>query len=87
MPTRAHWFSSIPLISLLFPSHSATQLNKEWKVVHEKTEPLLESLKKYHQLPPDATLAKIKIDDARREVARLNQQISDTLARMNISYH
>jgi hypothetical protein len=32
-------------------------------------------------------LAKIKIDDARREVARLNQQISDTLARMNISYH
>lgn len=69
-------------------THSAlVKLNKEWKVVHEKTEPLLESLKKYHQLPPDATLAKIKIDDARREVARLNQQISDTLARMNISYH
>jgi len=69
-------------------THSAlVKLNKEWKVVHEKTEPLLESLKKYHQLPPDATLATIKIDDARREVARLNQQISDTLARMNISYH
>jgi hypothetical protein len=33
------------------------------------------------------TLAKIKIEDARREVARLNQQITDALARMNISYH
>lgn len=88
------------------------QLNQEWRALHEKTEPLVESLKKYHQLPPvrnppqaiaigalltrglvvtrvlqDITLARIKIEDARREVARLNQQISDALARMNISYH
>jgi len=69
-------------------THSALiKLNAEWKAWHEKTGPLLESLKKYHQLPPDVTLAKIKIDDAKREVARLNQQISDALSRMNIAYH
>jgi chromosome segregation ATPase len=69
-------------------THSAlVKLSKEWQGLHEKTESLQENLNKYHQLPPDVNMATRKILEARIELAHLNQQINDALARMNISYH
>jgi len=49
----AIFFLHLCCIDILF-SCSLVQLNAEWKAWHEKTGPLLESLKKYHQLPPVA---------------------------------
>ncbi|KAJ3693448.1 hypothetical protein LUZ60_008928 [Juncus effusus] len=55
------------------------QLAEEKKDLEKKTKPLLETLKSYHELPPDKMLAALAIEEKRREYAASEKYLDDIL--------
>ncbi|XP_031566759.1 HAUS augmin-like complex subunit 1 [Actinia tenebrosa] len=53
-------------------------------LLKEKSKPLKNKLESYQNLPPDLSLAKVKVEEAKRELARLEQQLSSNIDMLHI---
>lgn len=61
---------------------SIVALSDEIASIGARIEPLDQQLQTYHQLPPDLTLARIRVAEARQQLAELEDQFSSDIRQM-----
>jgi len=72
--------SASGITSAGFPFHqSIIQLSQELQELRISISPKLIKLQSYNQLPPDFSLAKLKIEETRKQLKELEEQLSSMI--------
>jgi len=64
---------------------SLVQLSDELRNLKRSIEPKLSLLQSYNELPPDISLAKIQIEDAKRKLYQLEEQLTNSVNELTLS--
>eukprot|EP01104_Vermistella_antarctica_P008644 TRINITY_DN2175_c0_g2_i1.p1 TRINITY_DN2175_c0_g2~~TRINITY_DN2175_c0_g2_i1.p1 ORF type:complete len:285 (+),score=53.30 TRINITY_DN2175_c0_g2_i1:235-1089(+) len=65
--------------------HSAlVVVYEELQALQRRTEPKLAALQAYHDLPPDLSLAKVRLEDARKELSDVHAELANTIGQFQI---